>query len=50
MKKRYGLIFVDQDDFGKGSGNRFPKKSYYWYQNVIQTNGDSLESFEDDFK
>ena len=43
MKKRYGFIYVDQDDYGKGSHKRYCKASYYWYQKVIQTNGKSIE-------
>ncbi|HEY8653766.1 MAG TPA: glycoside hydrolase family 1 protein [Dermatophilaceae bacterium] len=42
MKKRYGFIHVDQDDFGKGSGRRSRKASFGWYQRVIATNGMSL--------
>ncbi len=42
MKKRYGFIYVDQDDEGNGSGNRYRKKSFDWYKKVIQTNGRSL--------
>lgn len=42
MGKRYGLVYVDADDEGKGSFNRYPKKSFYWYKNVIETNGDNL--------
>lgn len=42
MKKRYGLIYVDLDDEGKGSLERMRKKSFYWYQDVIRTNGDNL--------
>lgn len=43
MSKRYGLIYVDQDDFGQGSKKRLPKKSFYWYQKVIESNGEILE-------
>ncbi len=39
MSKRYGIIYVDLDDEGKGSGNRYLKDSYYWYKNVISSNG-----------
>ena len=39
MSKRYGLIYVDQDDFGKGSKKRYKKKSFFWYQSVIQAGG-----------
>lgn len=42
MRKRYGLIYVDRDDNGKGSLKRYRKKSFYWYQRVIHTNGLSL--------
>ena len=43
MSKRYGYIYVDQDDRGNGSGKRIRKDSFYWYQNVIRTNGEELE-------
>jgi 6-phospho-beta-glucosidase len=39
MSKRYGLIYVDRDDAGNGTFERRKKDSFYWYQNVIQTNG-----------
>lgn len=42
MSKRYGFIYVDQDDFGKGSLNRYRKDSFYWYQQVIASNGQVL--------
>lgn len=42
MSKRYGMIYVDQDDEGKGSLKRVPKKSYYWYKEVIDSNGKNL--------
>lgn len=38
MSKRYGYIYVDRDDFGKGSQKRLKKDSYYWYKKVIQNN------------
>lgn len=37
MTKRYGLIYVDMDDEGKGTLQRIPKDSYYWYQETIKT-------------
>lgn len=43
MKKRYGLIYVDLDDTGKGSLERKPKDSFYWYKKVIESNGEDLE-------
>ncbi|MCI1882678.1 MAG: glycoside hydrolase family 1 protein [Sporolactobacillus sp.] len=42
MSKRYGFIYVDLDDLGRGTYDRYPKDSYYWYQKVIATNGASL--------
>lgn len=42
MSKRYGLIYVDRDDRGNGTLNRKRKKSFYWYKNVIATNGETL--------
>ena len=42
MKKRYGFVYVDMDDRGKGSLDRTPKKSYTWMKNVIATNGEVL--------
>lgn len=38
MSKRYGLVYVDLDDHGKGTGKRILKDSYYWYQEMIQKN------------
>ena len=42
MAKRYGYIYVDMDDAGNGTLKRIPKKSFYWYQHVIETNGNEL--------
>lgn len=42
MSKRYGYIYVDLDDKGKGSGKRLKKDSFYWYKGVIDSNGSSL--------
>lgn len=39
MKKRYGFIYVDADDFGHGSMARVRKDSFAWYQRVIASNG-----------
>lgn len=35
MSKRYGLVYVDKDDEGHGSLKRIPKKSFYWYRDLI---------------
>ncbi|MGG0741025.1 glycoside hydrolase family 1 protein [Niallia taxi] len=42
LKKRYGFIYVDRDSEGKGSNERLRKKSFYWYKQVIETNGEVL--------
>jgi 6-phospho-beta-glucosidase len=42
MSKRYGLIYVDRDDDGTGTLERYRKKSSDWYAEVIRTNGASL--------
>lgn len=43
LKKRYGFIYVDRNDDGTGTLERYKKKSFYWYKEVIRTNGKSLE-------
>lgn len=43
MSKRYGFIYVDLDDYGKGSGKRIKKDSYAWMQKVIASNGEDLD-------
>ena len=43
MAKRYGFIYVDKYDDGTGTLARSKKDSFYWYQNVIKTNGEDLE-------
>lgn len=42
MSKRYGVIYVDRDESGKGSNERFKKDSFYWYQKCIRSNGEVL--------
>lgn len=42
MSKRYGLVYVDKNDDGTGSLKRMRKDSFYWYQNVIRTNGEKV--------
>ena len=43
MSKRYGLIYVDRDNDGKGTNERIRKKSFWWYKDVIASNGESLK-------
>ncbi len=42
MEKRYGFIYVDADNEGKGSYRRIRKDSFYWYKKVIESNGADL--------
>lgn len=42
MRKRYGFIYVDRDDEGKGTYARSKKDSFYWYKKVIESNGADL--------
>lgn len=43
MSKRYGYIYVDQDDMGRGTKRRIKKKSFDWYKHVIASNGEQLD-------
>ncbi len=43
MKKRYGFIYVDKDNEGKGTLRRSKKESFEWYKKVIASNGADLE-------
>lgn len=43
LKKRYGFIYVDRNDDGTGTLERYKKKSFDWYKEVIETNGESLK-------
>ncbi|HEM2864763.1 TPA: 6-phospho-beta-glucosidase [Streptococcus suis] len=42
MSKRYGFIYVDADDQGNGSFDRSRKASFYWYKDVIASNGANI--------
>jgi 6-phospho-beta-glucosidase len=44
MAKRYGFIYVDKYDDGTGTLARSRKKSFYWYQKVIKSNGEDLSN------
>lgn len=41
-QKRYGFVYVDQDETQAGSLDRYKKDSYYWYQQVIKENGSTI--------
>lgn len=42
MRKRYGFVYVDKHDDGTGSLDRIRKDSFYWYQSVIDANGENV--------
>ena len=44
MKKRYGYIYVDKNNDGSGTLKRSKKKSFHWYKQVIESNGENLEN------
>ncbi|HAX72464.1 MAG TPA: aryl-phospho-beta-D-glucosidase [Firmicutes bacterium] len=41
-QKRYGFIYVDREEAEGASLNRYKKDSYYWYKDVIASNGEKL--------
>ncbi|MFZ7132569.1 MAG: 6-phospho-beta-glucosidase [Eubacteriales bacterium] len=43
MKKRYGFIYVDKDNEGKGTLARSRKASFEWYKKVIASKGEDLD-------
>ncbi|MGG5739489.1 MULTISPECIES: family 1 glycosylhydrolase [Bacillus cereus group] len=42
MSKRYGYIYVDKHDDGTGTLERKKKNSFFWYKDVISSNGEIL--------
>lgn len=44
MKKRYGFIYVDRDNEGRGTLKRTKKKSFEWYKKVIASNGSDVSN------
>lgn len=42
MAKRYGFVYVDADDHGNGTFKRLKKDSFYWYKQVVASNGKNL--------
>jgi 6-phospho-beta-glucosidase len=46
FRKRYGLVYVNRDEFDLKDLKRYKKKSFHWYQNVIETRGKSLYNKE----
>lgn len=43
IAKRYGFVYVDRTDDDVKECKRYRKDSFYWYKNVIATNGKNLE-------
>ena len=43
MAKRYGFVYVNKQDDGTGDYTRIKKDSFYWYKNVIKSNGEILK-------
>ena len=42
MAKRYGLVFINTTDEEDRDLRRIPKDSFYWYKDVINSNGEKL--------
>jgi len=41
-KKRYGFVYINRDEHSEKDLRRIPKDSYYWYQDVIKSNGEKI--------
>ncbi|MDD6793835.1 MAG: glycoside hydrolase family 1 protein [Clostridiaceae bacterium] len=41
-QKRYGFVYVDKSEKEEGTLNRLKKKSFYWYKDIISSNGEEL--------
>ena len=44
IRKRYGFVYVNRDYEEIKDLKRYRKKSFYWYQKVINSNGTNLEN------
>lgn len=44
IKKRYGFLYVDADDQGKGTYRRMKKDSYFWYRKVCLSGGEETDN------
>ncbi|WP_265455753.1 glycoside hydrolase family 1 protein [Enterococcus sp. HY326] len=42
MRKRYGLVYVNRTNHDLRDMKRVPKKSYYWFKDVIASNGELI--------
>lgn len=43
FRKRYGLVYVDRDEFDTKECKRYKKDSFYYYQSVISNNASDIE-------
>ena len=43
LAKRYGFIYVDRHDDGSGTLARYRKKSFWWYKDIIASDGAKLK-------
>ncbi|MBQ1826365.1 MAG: family 1 glycosylhydrolase, partial [Erysipelotrichaceae bacterium] len=43
FSKRYGFVYVNRDEHDLKDMARRKKKSFYWYQKLIETNGEDLD-------
>ena len=41
-QKRYGFVYVDRDEEDEKELKRYKKDSFYWYKEVIKSNGNNL--------
>lgn len=46
IDKRYGLVFVDRDNYSEKAQKRYPKDSFYFYQKVITTNAQNITAMD----
>ena len=42
--QKYGFVYVDRDFEDLKELKRYPKKSFYWYKKVIESQGKDLEN------
>ncbi|WP_338217835.1 glycoside hydrolase family 1 protein [Lacticaseibacillus salsurivasis] len=47
--KRYGFVYIDRYEHDLRTLKRYPKKSFYWYKQVTQSNGEDLSTDHIDY-
>ena len=45
MEKRYGAVYVNRSNHDLKDLKRIPKKSFYWFKKVFESNGDDLDEW-----